>query len=149
MKKLLSIILSLFLIVAISCDVNKPLRQKMIKYYSNNENYQELFVELKSIEIIEEIDELRVIVKVLSGNNEFIEYSSNKECEFVLVNSSKMESIVRELQVNDTFYIVSAPMYFYNGHILPILSIRHKDNLLLLLEEGKDNYLGWVNEKFS
>jgi hypothetical protein len=147
MKKtviLMNCVLACLLLV--SCDFNAPLRNKMINYYSQDSNYSDLTGVIRSIKPVKGTDELFLEIDLLSENPDF---SCNLETgyyEFVLVNRSAKDY---DLKVNDTIVFTSAPMYFYNGHILPIIRIERNDSELLSFDAGKESYLNWIKSTFD
>ena len=131
--------------VLICCDYNKPLREKMLSYYEQDANYEVMNGKIKSLRYIEKQDKLLLQIEVLSDNQ--VSYNQSKSyCDFVLVNWSYYEI---ELKVDDEITFTSAPMYFYNGYVLPIIHIELNQVQLLSFAEGKENYIDWIKKTFD
>lgn len=138
-KKLIAIILATFIILLFSCDYNAPLRKKMIKYYSDDNNYYQLDGVVISInDIILEID-------ILTPNHVF-PINTNGYQRFIAITT---DSYIVDLSEGDKISFTSAPMHFYNGHYLPIISIKKGDTVYMTFEEGKKLYLEFINTVFS
>lgn len=147
MKKigLLSILLvNIFLLS--SCDFNAPLRNKMVDYYSENENYIELYGVVVSINIIESTKENILEIDILTENHNFPINAETGYGEFVIVNYDQYDF---DLEASDEIIFKSASMYFYNGHYLPIISLEKNGEILLTFSEGKENYLKWIKKTFN
>ena len=147
MKKILVLSFCLFCIFYhISCDFNAPLRNKMLNYYSNEENYVELQGEIKAIEYKSELDELFLEIDLIGDKHNFPLNEETSYGEFVLVYWSSYEF---SLQENDIITFVSAPMYFYNGHNLPVVRLEKEEEEHLAFSEGHISYLEWIKETFK
>lgn len=148
MKKILISIASLLSILFLfGCDFNAPLRNQMLAYYGNDDNYAETVGTVKSTRYKADTDELFIEMKL--NENGVYEQCINAHTgfvEFVLVNFSNYEI---DLNVGDTASISSAPMYFYNDHIMPIVALSEGDTEYISFEEGKNAYLFWIEETFS
>lgn len=128
-----------------ACDINAPLRNKMVAYYSQDKNYFELSGTVKSVEYREDIDELFIEMDILTDEHHF-PLNGDGYGEFTVVNWSKLSF---HLEINDTIALTSAPDYFYNGHILPIVSVKKGDDEYLSFAKGKANYLSWIHTSFA
>ena len=147
MKKtslLLSSLACILLLVA--CDFNAPLRNKMINYYAQDDVYYELQGQIASIEYNKDTDILFLEIDLESNNYDFPINAETEYCEFNIVNWSAYEF---NLKTNDVVVFWSAPMRFYNGHRPPIVGLRKNDVQYISLEDGKDNYINWIKEKFD
>lgn len=145
MKKALFLFLSLSLILLSACNFNKPLRNEMLNYYAQEDNFVELCGEIKSISHQKDTDEMFLEIGLQTVDCEIPLNAETGYGEFVLVNSSDFDF---DLAVGDIIVFSSAPMYFYNGHTLPILHLE-KTGFVLSLNDGKNNYLAWIKEKFG
>ena len=130
-KKLIAIMLATFIILLFSCDFNAPLRKKMIKYHLDG-------VVISINDIILEID-------ILTPNHVF-PINTNGYQRFIAINA---DSYIVDLSEGDEISFTSAPMHFYNGHYLPIISIKKGDTVYMTFEEGKKLYLEFINTVFS
>ena len=136
------IVLSLILLVNMlfvgSCNFNAPLRNKMFDYYSNNDNY----VELQGIVISPENSFGRMEIDILTESHGFPVNAQTGYGEFE-------SGAIYELTSGDKITFISSPMYFYNGHVLPIMALKKDDVVLLEFEDGKKMYLEWIEENFK
>lgn len=147
MKKIaLSVILMVSILLLSSCDFNAPLRDKMIDYYSENENYEELYGIIISVNTIESIKESIMEINILTENHNFPISAETGYGSFVIIDYDKYSF---DLKMDDEIIFKSAPMYFYNGHYLPIVSIEKNGKILLAFNEGKENYLDWIQKTFD
>lgn len=117
----------------------------MLKYYSNDENYVELTGIVVSANASEYKDYV-LLIQITTPEHEFALIPNTQEQEFRLYSN---QSIMQQITEGDTIKFVSAPMYFYNGHVLPIISIEKQGEVLLSFEEGKENYISWIKEEFN
>ena len=149
MKKVFALLLIMTLACqVISCDYNAPLRNKMLNYYSNNDNYYEL----KGTIISNNSNEKTNVIE----NSYFLQIDILGECEGFSKNGDTglYEFVViiprNEFMLfeGDVIDFISAPMYFYNGHILPVVSVTRDEEILLDFEEGKVLYQEWIRSYF-
>ena len=129
-----------FIMVALfsACDfINKPLREKMQRYYSVDANYRELEGNIVSI------DYTMIEINITTPNHN-IPYSDCVKFKFY----GDMECL-NEIQAGDCITFISAPYYFYNGHDLPIVALEKDGEVLLSFEAGKRNLLSWVEKTFD
>ena len=144
MKKIaLFFIYALSLLSLIGCDFNAPLRNKMLNYYNQDENYSQLIGVVKAMEYFEESERLFIEID-FSTENDFPENAVTGYGEFVLIGGLVDES---DLCIDDTITFLSAPMYFYNGHQLPIVYLEKEGEILLPFDEGKEEYLNWIKQE--
>lgn len=147
MKKMISIVIVVsYAFLLSSCDFNGPLRNKMLDYYNKDDNYIELEGLVKNIEHHKDWDELVVQIEILTEEHQIPYINETNICEFVIVNWSKYSF---KLEVDDCVVFVSAPYYFYNGHILPIVSLQQGECDCLSFEDGKGNYIDWIKDTFK
>lgn len=123
-----------------SCDFNGPLRKKMLTYYSDDMNY-------KTMEgIIKSIDGKELTLSILTENHDFSVNTAGDLQDVILIENGSQHY---DLKVGDTIVFTSAPMYFYNGHKIPIVSLQKGDTIYLTFEEGKRLYLEWIQKTFD
>lgn len=146
MKKVLCIIVILSVVFLCACDYNASLRNKMVDYYSENENYSVLQGKVSSVKLQEDIREIHIMVDIVTPGHDFPLSPRTNLCEFVIVNYTEEE---KSISVGDEIEFISAPMHFYNGHDLPIVSLKVGDSEIMTFEEGKDRYLSWVKQTFD
>ena len=148
--------LSLLLIIVISliifvfplcftiflCTFNAPLRNKMLEYYSNDSNYEKLD---GIIVTMDNTVEPLLGIDILTENHEFPLNTDGYQNFIIIGDGDWMD----DLKVGDEISFVSAPMYFYNGHQLPIVSLEKDGQMYLSFERGKEEYLQWIQETFD
>lgn len=147
MKKAMALFLCIIVFLPLNaCDYNAPLRNKMLDYYSRAENYVQVQGIIKTIAYLEDINELRVEIEITTEDHQF-PYIGEDGCgEFAIVSWSSYEF---NLEVDNVIAFTSAPMYFYNGHVWPIVAIQSKGEEYLSFCDGKDNYLNWIQKTFN
>ena len=147
MRKIMALLLcSISILLLCACTLNTPLKNKMLEYYTLDSNYVQVTGIIKSVEYHKEIDELYIKIEVSTDNHPF-PYLGDDGCgEFTLVNWSLFEF---DLEIGDAVVFTSAPYYFYNGHIWPIVAVEKEGCEYLSYEKGKDNYLNWIKETFA
>ncbi len=59
----------------------------------------------------------------------------------------KDNHIDSKLQVGDQISFVSAPKYFGDGYVFPIVSLSVNGEILLSFEDGFSNYLKWIDNE--
>lgn len=140
MKKIMTVLLVICLMFLASCDFNAPLRNKMIKYYSNDENY----VKLEGI-LVEITEHKNLRIQITTEEHEFAMY----EGETVYFTVHNNEYLLQSLFVGDELVFISAPMIFYNGQEEPIIALEKGGKTYLSFEDGKASYLKWIEETFD
>ena len=136
MKKIANIFVFVLIPILFSCGLSDNLlAKKMIKKYSDNKNYVELFGK-----IVEYSENVMVIQCV--ELKKYIEYE-DEMCSYY-VHSNRVLDIV----AGDYIDFTTVPFHFYNGHKLPIVSLKKNDKTLLEFEEGKENLIEWVKLTF-
>ena len=51
----------------------------------------------------------------------------------------------KDLALGDQLEFITAPRYFGDGYVMPIVSLVYGETELLAFEEGVDNLLTWIN----
>ena len=147
MKKVLVFLLCIIFVgVIVSCDVNAPLRRKMLAYYNNDSNYSELTGRIVTASYSSIDDILLLEVDILTESHDYPLNAETGYGEFAIVYWSAQDYHLYE---NDIIQFSSAPMYFYNGHVLPAVSLHHEEKELLAFAEGKESYIKWINANFE
>lgn len=116
---------------------NAPLRNGMIEYYSDDSNYINLDGVIVSIDYCQwEID----ITTEDSG------ITAEGPVKFdVMIDLDLLD----EMEIGDEISFVTAPMYFYNGHIWPIVAVEKDGKTYVSFEDGKAHYLHWIEKTFG
>ena len=145
MKKIILSLLLINLILITSCDFiapNGPLRNKMLDYYSVDENY----IEVTGIIISIDADRNLLGIDILSEDASIWRREETGCVEFFLVDYSEQNY---NLNINDKIIFTTSVMYFYNGHDLPIISLEKDGEVLLSFDEGKEMYLDYIKDRFG
>jgi hypothetical protein len=146
-KTVFLLVVTICILSLIGCDFDAPLRNKMLPYYENDQSYGKLEGIILSVEYSKDLDELFLKIIADGTNPEFEERSRTEGyMRFVLVHWSEYAFPLEE---GDTVVFTSAPMYFYNGHVWPIVQLEKEGIEYLSLFEGKANYLRWIEEHFG
>ena len=124
MKKIALIVIFVFVVLSTGCSSVKIQNEKMIKKYSDDNNYVAL-----SGEIVE-CDGDVVIIKCEELKN-YLSYEDDI-CEYMIYADQSLE-----LVTGDKIDFITVPYHFYNGHYLPIVEVKKDDNILLHFNEGK------------
>ena len=59
---------------------------------------------------------------------------------------AKNKGIENQIHVGDTITFVSAPRYFGDGYVMPILALSIDGNEFLSFEEGYPNFIKWLKK---
>ena len=116
---------------------------KRIKYYSQKENYISVEGTISSIEYNQDLTALYL---------EFSELSPvlDDTC-FKIVGENlqivQSNGIDNKLEIGEIISFITAPRYFGDGYVMPIVSISTNEEVLLGFEEGYDNLLNWLYEQ--
>lgn len=94
MKKVLCIIVILSVVFLCACDYNASLRNKMVDYYSENENYSVLQGKVSSVKLQEDIREIHIMVDIVTPGHDFPLSPRTNLCEFVIVNYTEEEKSI-------------------------------------------------------
>lgn len=147
MKKIIALIICVISFFSLlSCDWNGPLRNKMLDYYVQDENYSELIGEIRGFKYNEKYDCLFIEVELLTENEDFRYNAITGYYEFELINWSTYKF---DLEINDKITFTSAPMQFYEGQDLPIVRIERESVEYLSFTKGKEDYIRYITETFN
>lgn len=127
-------------------NFNAPLRNKMLKYYQDDSHYVTISGIIKKIDYNQETDQLKLGIEIITKEHSFSNDVEFGYAGFVIVNYSLFDF---ELAVGDNVDFTSANARLYNGHRYPILSVKKEENLYLSFQEGKENYLNWIQTTFD
>ena len=120
---------------------NGPYKKRMLEYYSDDINYTTL-----SGTIISKDNNNAIIEVDISIYNGVFPVNTNS-CQFFRLYTNTY--IIQNIEKGDFITFISAPEYFYDGQYLPILAIEKEGTIYLSFEEGKKNYLEWIQLNFS
>ena len=133
----MAIIVMCVLWVSSGCQV-----AQMRGYYEKKSNY----IEAKGTVSYISYDE--------NGESIYIDFSSTTpvfdDTCFKIVgdncNIAKENGIESILKIGSEVSFITAPQYFGDGYVMPIVSISVKGNTLLEFDEGFANFLNWLSK---
>ena len=137
-----SLLKSIMLIASIcilfcSCDSSEK-----IEYYSQKENYLSVTGVVSSINYNEEANALYIgFSKMSSVLDDTCFKIVGKNLEVV-----KSNGIDDKLKIGEQITFITAPKYFGDGYVMPIVAISINEENLLDFEEGYKNLLDWLSE---
>ena len=137
MKKLS--LLGVCLLFLLTACLDDPLRNKMIDYYSNDENYVTVSGEILSIDE----DRKCVTISVQAENDKACWESEGDE--FMCYDFSLLELI----EVGDYVTFTTSAMIFYSGQIYPIVAFEKGGIEYLSFKDGKTSLIEWVEATFD
>ena len=121
------------------CSCNSP---RKIKYYSQKENYISVTGTVSNITYDEDSTALYIDLCELSSVLEdtcFKIVGENLE----IVQTNKIDD---KLKIDEQITFITAPKYFGDGYVMPIVAITIHGENLLDFEEGYENLLDWLSE---
>ena len=136
-----SLLKSIILITSICILLCSCTSSRIIEYYSQKENYISVTGTVSSIKYSEEATALYI---------EFSELSSvlDDTC-FKVVGENleivKVNRIDDKLKIDKQITFITAPKYFGDGYVMPIVAISISGENLLDFEEGYKNFLDWLS----
>ena len=141
-NKALVILLSMIVIILSGCSY----KSRMLQYYSENSNYEELEGIILNFEEIRGVDDLFIEIEFENENihdhylyHPLMVINKNKE---VLKKNGFFENV----SIGDKIKIVTASRYFYDGYRIPIVAIECDNIVYLDFQTGRENLLKWVEE---
>lgn len=145
MRKTLALLLCITMLFLIACSIiDAPLNRQMTEYYLDDTHYQKATGTVEGIRY----DNRHVgylDIMIITENHGFPLYS-NGIMDFSLYSNS---DLLNHISTGDKITFISAPMQFYSGHRCPIIALEKEDEVLLSFEEGKADYLAWIQETFG
>ena len=133
---------SIMMIISICillCSCNSVGR---IEYYTQKENYISVTGTISSIKYNEEATALYIDFSELSP-------VLDDTC-FKIVGENldivKANRIDDKLKIGEQIIFITAPKYFGDGYVMPIVSISISGENLLGFEEGYENLIDWLSE---
>jgi len=136
-NKILPLTLCLFVLVASSCVTTN---NKKMNYYSNEKNYVEVTGTINHIVF----DEKQEILYLGFSN---LSKKLDDDCFKIVGDSYSLVVASKEsIQIGKTATFVTAPKYFGDGYVMPIVSLTIDDNVILQYEIGFSDYLDWLKK---
>ena len=138
-KFLLKLIMSIMFICVLLCSCNSS---EIIEYYSQKENYISVTGTVSSIKYNEEATALYIDFSELSpilDDTCFKIVGENLE----IVKANRIDD---KLKIGEQITFVTAPKYFGDGYVMPIVAISISGENMLGFEEGYKNLIDWLSE---
>lgn len=138
LKPVMTIVLTCIMLVFLcSCSSSQK-----IKYYSQKENYISVTGTVSNIKYNEDTTALYIDLSELSpvlDDTCFKIVGENLE----IVKANKIDD---KLKTGEQITFITAPKYFGDGYVMPIVAITIDGENLLNFEEGYKNLLDWLSE---
>lgn len=116
---------------------------KQIEYYSQKENYVNATGVLEFVQYNDDCSALYLAFSEITpffDDNTFKIVGEN-------VQTVKRNEIDSKLQPGDKITFISAPRYFGDGYVFPIVALSVHETSLLDFEEGLSNLIDWLSEQ--
>lgn len=114
-----------------------------IQYYSQKENYIDVVGTVSSIQYTADLSGLYIEFSELSPTLDDVCFKIvGKNLQIVQANG-----IDDKIKVGDQVQFTTAPKYFGNGYVMPIVAIAFNGESLLDFAEGYENLLDWLSVK--
>ena len=129
------LVLCLWVTLLSACD-----RKKMLDYYSEKENYVDATGTVVHIKYNEDETALYLGFSDLS-------YNFDDTCFKIVGENLRIvceKGIDNKLKLGDQIKFTSAPRYFGDGYVMPIVAIHVNGECLLDFEAGYTNLLDWL-----
>lgn len=136
-KTLLFIVLCLLILVTTSCSNRN---KEKIDYYSGDENYIEVTGVIDHVEFDDEHEILYLGFTDLSQK-------LDDNCFKVVGDAySIMITYKEHIQIGKTATFVTAPKYYGDGYVMPIVSLSIDDQDILEYEIGFSSLINWLKK---
>ena len=137
--KLFMIITTICILLVLLCSCNSS---QIIEYYSLKENYISVTGTVSNIKYNENTTALYIDLSELSpvlDDTCFKIVGENLE----IVKANKIDD---KLKTGEQITFITAPKYFGDGYVMPIVAISINGENLLDFEEGYRNLLDWLSK---
>lgn len=137
--KLIMIITSTSILLVLLCSCNSS---EKIEYYSQKENYISVTGTVSNIKYNEDTSALYIDLSELSpvlDDTCFKIVGENLE----IVKANKIDD---KIKTGEQITFITAPKYFGDGYVIPIVAISISGEILLDFEEGYENLLDWLSK---
>ena len=140
-KLLLTSIIIIMSICVLLCSCNSS---GIVEYYSQKENYISVTGTISSIKYNEEATALYIDFSEL--------YPVLDDTCFKIVGENleivKANRIDDKLKIGEQIIFITAPKYFGDGYVMPIVSISISGESLIGFDEGYENLIDWLSVWF-
>ena len=140
-RKSIVFILALCLAFLLSSCFGYTLKEKM--YYSQKDNYVNAIGTIDHIAYTDDLTELYL------GFTDLTPRFDGPTFKIVGDNLSIVEDrgITQKIKVGDRVEFITAPEYFGDGYVMPIVAISINGEELLTFDEGFPNLLKWLSKQ--
>ena len=138
--KVIGLITTLCILLAFLCSCQS--HQDKIRYYSEKENYISVTGIVQHIKYSEDSSELYIGFSELSP-------VLDDDCFKIVGNNLKIvqnSKIDEKLKIDDEISFITAPKYYGDGYVMPIVAITINGEELLEFDEGYENLIDWLSE---
>lgn len=137
--KLIMIITTTCILLVLLCSCNSS---EIIEYYSQKENYISVTGTVSDIKYNEDTTALYID---LSGLSPVLDDTCFKIVgeNLKIVKANKIDD---KLKTGEQITFITAPKYFGDGYVMPIVAISISGENLLDFEEGYKNLLDWLSK---
>jgi len=125
------------MLVCTACE-----QKKELDYYIEKDNYIEVRGTISSVKYNEDKTALYLNFSQLEpklDDNCFKIVGDN----LAIVQNNGIDELIRE---GDQVLFVTAPRYFGDGYVMPIVAITVNEDVLLEFADGYDNWINWLRE---
>lgn len=145
MKSSIKLILSFLCIVVLLCGCGRS--EKLKNYYKEKSNYVTVSGTVKSIYHYEKESLYESLV--ISFDNLDDKFSDNT-FEICRKNLPVVQEkgIEDKLKIGDSVVFTTAPGFFGDGYIMPIVAITVDGEEFLSFDEGYENFLEWLDDYY-
>ena len=137
--KLIMIITTTCILLVLLCSCNSS---EIIEYYSQKENYISVTGTVSNIKYNEDTTALYIDLSELSPVLDDTCFKIVEE-NLEIVKANKIDD---KLKTGEQITFITAPKYFGDGYVMPIVSMSTSSGNLLDFEEGYKNLLDWLSE---
>lgn len=134
-KSIIIIALCIILVSICSCS-----SAKMIKYYSQKDNYIEATGTIIHLKYNDDRSALYVEFSNLDPKFDDVAFKIVGENLKIL----KEKQIDDKIKIGDRVRFISAPQYFGDGYVFPIVALSANGESLLEFNEGWNNLIEWL-----
>lgn len=137
--KLIMIITTTCILLVLLCSCNSS---EIIEYYSQKENYISVTGTVSDIKYNEDTTALYIDLSELSPVLDDTCFKIVGE-NLQIVKTNKIDD---KLKTGEQITFITAPKYFGDGYVMPIVAISISGENLLDFEEGYKNLLDWLSK---
>ena len=137
--KLIIVIISICILLVLLCSCNSS---RITEYYSQKGNYISVTGTVSNVKYNEDATALYIDFSELSPVLDDMCFKIVGE-NLEIVKANKIDD---KLKTGEQITFITAPKYFGDGFVMPIVAISISGDSLLDFEEGYKNLLDWLSE---